>query len=208
MTKPTDLPRFAEDDVVDSTTLLNNVAEPPESVKDSGWVPAFMEPSRRYMNWLHRITYLWCKWANESGTPFLHGTESAQVSDIYFDTQQNFSIQWTKLADMVTLHFPEVIAAGEGTSSSLIINPATTWDSKILPVTAIGPIKQPFQSGHGVAMVYRRGEIRIQTGASDTWLIYSPNDVGDLDFTNFPETANNRGWQAQSISYLAEDPLN
>jgi len=210
MPKPTKVPRFAEDDMVDSGTGLNNVAEPPEGTKDSGWVPAFVEPSRRYMNWLHRYYYLWCKWANEEGASFLHGTESAKVIDSYFGSEENFQVSWTKIADVVTLNFPEVLATGAGGANGdrIIINPVTTWNSAILPITALTTLKANFQSENaGIILGSRIGQINIPTGGGSTWLIERPDDIGDLGDTNFVADASVRGWRHQCISYITEDPL-
>lgn len=62
--KPTKLPKWAEDDVQDPISGQNNVLEPPEEKKDSGW--ARLEfPPRNWFNWLGRQTYRWLNWLKQ-----------------------------------------------------------------------------------------------------------------------------------------------
>lgn len=56
--RPDKFPRWATNDVVDTTTGQNNVIEPPEARKDNGW--AYQEkPPRNWVNWLWRTTHAW-----------------------------------------------------------------------------------------------------------------------------------------------------
>ena len=62
--KPTDLPRWAENNVVDPISGQNNVLEPPEEKKDSGW--ARLEfPPRQWFNWISRKTWEWLAWLKQ-----------------------------------------------------------------------------------------------------------------------------------------------
>ncbi len=56
--KPSILPEWAENDVVDPISGQNNVLEPPTEKKLEGW--ARLEfPPRNWFNWLSRYTYRW-----------------------------------------------------------------------------------------------------------------------------------------------------
>lgn len=62
--KPTKLPRWAENNVEDPISGQNNVLEPPEEKKDSGW--ARLEfPPRQWFNWLSRKTWEWLAWLKQ-----------------------------------------------------------------------------------------------------------------------------------------------
>jgi len=64
-TKPTKIPEWAVNDVVDPTSGQNNVVEPAGAIKLLGW--DFKEkPPRQYFNWLARYTYLWCQYLDDS----------------------------------------------------------------------------------------------------------------------------------------------
>lgn len=69
MAKPTVLPEFATQDLVDPTSTKNNVVEPSQSFKDYGWHPFRVRPIRNVMNWLHRHTYLWLKYIDDELEP-------------------------------------------------------------------------------------------------------------------------------------------
>lgn len=56
--RPDKLPRWATSDLVSPVTGVNNVVEPPESKKNSGW-NTYEPPARGWFNWLHRKTYEW-----------------------------------------------------------------------------------------------------------------------------------------------------
>lgn len=60
-TKPTDYPEWASTDLVDGTSGQNNVVEPPEAFKDSGF-NRNQKPPRQWVNWLGRLTYQWIEW--------------------------------------------------------------------------------------------------------------------------------------------------
>lgn len=63
-TKPTVLPKWAEDDQVDPVSGESNVYEPPENRKLSGWNRREIPP-RQWLNWLARYYYRWILWAKE-----------------------------------------------------------------------------------------------------------------------------------------------
>ena len=50
--------RWAENDVVDGTSLLNNVVEPPEIKKTNGW-NRLEKPARNWWNWCFRYIQKW-----------------------------------------------------------------------------------------------------------------------------------------------------
>lgn len=61
VTKPTTLPKWAENDVTDPISGQNNVLEPPDDKKDEGW-DRLEFPPRNWFNWLGRYTYRWIQW--------------------------------------------------------------------------------------------------------------------------------------------------
>lgn len=77
--KHTTLPRWATNDVVDPTSLLNNVLEPAEGKKDIGW--NYLEkPARQYYNWLGRQTNQWLDYLDEALNLFApHETNPATM---------------------------------------------------------------------------------------------------------------------------------
>lgn len=78
--KHTVLPRWATNDVIDPTTLLNNVIEPAEAKKDIGW-NYIEKPSRQYFNWLGRQTNQWLDYLNDSVNMFApHETDPATMA--------------------------------------------------------------------------------------------------------------------------------
>ena len=64
VTKPTILPQWATDDVVDPISQQYNVVEPILEKKLDGWFLG-EKPNRQWWNWLHRQTYLWLQWLNQ-----------------------------------------------------------------------------------------------------------------------------------------------
>lgn len=63
-TKPTVLPAWATDDVLDSTSGQYNVVEPPAEKKLNGWYLG-EKPNRQWWNWFQRQSYLWIKYFND-----------------------------------------------------------------------------------------------------------------------------------------------
>lgn len=73
--KPTTLPKFAELDQIDPTSGENNVVAPIPTKQNYGWT--FKEkPPRQHFNWLHRWTYRWLKWIDES---VINGTVAVKL---------------------------------------------------------------------------------------------------------------------------------
>ena len=64
VSKPTLLPKWAENDVVDPQSGQNNVLEPPEEKKLSGW-DRLEYPPRNWFNWLGRQSYRWLNWLKQ-----------------------------------------------------------------------------------------------------------------------------------------------
>jgi hypothetical protein len=64
-TEPTiDDLRFAEDDVVDPTSGVNNAIEPSAGKKDNGFTRS-ESPPRQDFNWLYRMIWQFCRWAHD-----------------------------------------------------------------------------------------------------------------------------------------------
>lgn len=64
-----DLPKFADQDVIDGLTGQNNVVPAIVADQDFGWHPSRRRPERNVMNWLHRQTYLQVKHMKEVFQP-------------------------------------------------------------------------------------------------------------------------------------------
>lgn len=61
ISKPSQYPRWASNDVISPVTGVNNVINPPESKKNVGWLDG-EPPARNYFNWLHRTTNEWVEY--------------------------------------------------------------------------------------------------------------------------------------------------
>ena len=73
VSKPTIIPVWAQNDVVDPISGQNNVLEPPNEKKLEGWA-SLEYPPRNWFNWLFRYIYLWILW-------FKQQEEQAVVTD-------------------------------------------------------------------------------------------------------------------------------
>ena len=81
--RPSVFPRWASNDVTSPETDINNVVEPPDSKKNTGW-HAFEAPARNFVNWLHRITNNWIEYLDDRVTNRNKVTDGdgAQLFDI------------------------------------------------------------------------------------------------------------------------------
>jgi len=70
---PETVPIFAEGNLVDPDSGLNNVIEPPYEQKTFGWIPSRKVPQRGVMNWLHRYTGRWCSFLKDYFFPEVDG---------------------------------------------------------------------------------------------------------------------------------------
>lgn len=61
MTLPTEIPRWAMDDVPDPITGQPNVVTPPLEKQDNGWLSGEFPP-RQWFNWLGRFTAQWIEY--------------------------------------------------------------------------------------------------------------------------------------------------
>lgn len=61
VSKPSTLPMWAENDVLDPISGQYNVVEPPTEKKTNGWSLG-EQPARNYLNWLGRFAYRWIAW--------------------------------------------------------------------------------------------------------------------------------------------------
>lgn len=62
--KPTELPQWASQDVVDPVSLQNNVLTPPPEMQNYGWI-RLQFPPRQWFNWLGRLTYQWLQYLSQ-----------------------------------------------------------------------------------------------------------------------------------------------
>ena len=82
MAKPSKIPEWAINDVVNPTSGQNNVVEPSGAIKNLGW--DFKEkPPRQYFNWLQRYNYLWCKWVDDNCDQGTKTTDSPTFSNVF-----------------------------------------------------------------------------------------------------------------------------
>lgn len=65
MAKPTILPRWATDDVVNPTSGQNNVDTPSAAQMDLGW-DFKQKPPRQFFNYLARYTHDWCEYVDDT----------------------------------------------------------------------------------------------------------------------------------------------
>lgn len=68
--KPTTVPRWASNDIIDPTSGVNNVIEPSEAKKDLGHGPKGEFAPRQYQNWFMRWVYRWLKLVDERHAQF------------------------------------------------------------------------------------------------------------------------------------------
>lgn len=121
--KPTTLPKFAELDQMDPTSGENNVVAPIPTKQNYGW--AFKEkPPRQHFNWLHRWTYRWLKWTDDT---FKKGIITAQLTTsgagfsalgtnsegALISGKIHFTIEYRIFGDIVYLVIPST-ALGKG----------------------------------------------------------------------------------------------
>jgi hypothetical protein len=62
--RPDHFPEWAVDDEIDDVSGQNNVVEPPEERKASGWTRREIPP-RQWQNWLSRFVWQWLAWARD-----------------------------------------------------------------------------------------------------------------------------------------------
>jgi hypothetical protein len=152
-TQPTGLPRFASEDVANGPLGGNNVIEPSEAKKDSGWNYS-ERPAREWLNWFQRKTYQWILWLKDWVL-----TSGGVVDHFGYDTDLttglNFRISTGKFKTTPTTaasFAASTIALTASTTNYILLNPST------------GPYKSLTLPGSGVndILLYT-----IVTGASD-----------------------------------------
>jgi len=62
--RPEYFPEWAKEDEIDPVSGQNNVVEPPEERKASGWTRREIPP-RQWQNWLSRFVWQWLAWARD-----------------------------------------------------------------------------------------------------------------------------------------------
>lgn len=91
---PAQLPEFAVDDIVDSTSGQNNIHDPHPDQKSYGWFPFRKRPERGVMNWLHRHTHLCIKWLVEVFYPAVDAALHA-IHHRLLPVEQDLSSLWS-----------------------------------------------------------------------------------------------------------------
>jgi hypothetical protein len=67
--KPGTQPKFAELDLVDPTSGVNNVTTPTTAQQNYGWHPFRQRPKRDILNWIHRHSYKCINWLMDTFYP-------------------------------------------------------------------------------------------------------------------------------------------
>lgn len=174
MPKPSTLPKFAEQDIIDPTSGQLNVEEPDDLHKDYGW--SFKEkPPRQFFNWLHRCTYTWLKWIDDTtlegkvimkltcnaGTFTSLGGGSAGSlvgGEIHFD------LYWLLKNDFLCLSFPSVYGT-LSINSPLSINfreahpPSWVWANV---KWAVVPVLSPFADSDILGLIPGQASWNLQ----------------------------------------------
>lgn len=83
--KPTTVPEYARNDVVDPDSGVNNVVEPSEAKKDLGHGPQGEYPPRQYQNWFMRWVGRWLSLVNSRHAQFFVATGATSGSAMGFD---------------------------------------------------------------------------------------------------------------------------
>lgn len=221
MAKPTVLPEFATQDLIDPTSGQNNVVEPNQALKDNGWNPFRVRPIRNVMNWLHRHTYTWLKYLDEEFVPdtenlYQNGSVDAKVNFPDFITLRTFEIRYaysektinggsTTGNYIIHLFFPQ-IHEGIGTSGGIQIYPNTTWPQQFV----VGLKQQPFLIIEGYDILV--GSILFPDTISAPFILYAPdryNAVSAQRGVQIPSgfVTNNIGWELQTVSAFTETPI-
>jgi hypothetical protein len=95
-TRPPAFPDYATDDVANGLGGANNVQEPPLGKKQQGHDYG-EKPPREFMNWLHRTTTNWLKYADERITTlltFMSDSQDNNKSKTAADADNYFRSQW------------------------------------------------------------------------------------------------------------------
>lgn len=141
--KPSILPEWAENDVVDRISGQNNVLEPPTEKKLEGW--ARLEfPPRNWFNWLSRYTYRWLSFLKQQEEqavltdgngvclfPYDNVLITLTAVDIANPTRYIFAIgaKKTGLAPTLTVVSNNTLTLGAGTlAGNQIVNGGAATD--------------------------------------------------------------------------------
>lgn len=123
VSRPTVFPRWATNDVIDPTTNINNVVEPPESKKNVGW-NLFESPARQLFNWLGRVTYQWIVYLDDKVT---NGSNTTDGTGAVLVNQEDVLVTLTAIDSTTPANF--LTAVGYRGSSSPVFN---VIDSNVL----------------------------------------------------------------------------
>lgn len=140
--KHTTLPRWATNDVVDPTSLLNNVIEPAEGKKDIGW--NYVEkPARQYFNWMARQTNQWLEYIDESLNLFApHETNPPTMAVELNPGHLNQGTDVDAIAGQTTAAIPAPIT--DPRIDRIVINEITGAVSIVSGVEAVSPVAPAF----------------------------------------------------------------
>jgi len=88
--RPEVFPKWAASDEIDPISGQNNIVEPPDERKESGWKRREIPP-RQWENWLARLSWQWIRWARDriDALTSTVGGLSATVDDVVSQTEEN-----------------------------------------------------------------------------------------------------------------------
>lgn len=204
MAKPSKLPRWADQDIVDPTSSVNNVVEPSEAKKDLGHGPLGEFPPRQYQNWFMRLVYLWIKWFDEQNTNVivLSGTFGCKITTSYVTVEQTFTIRWRKTNDIVSIYFPQV--SGTSNSNDLSVHPdeASSFPTEILPnvLAPAGQISAPLSvivDNSGIQL----GSIAISNTPTTKWNLSIGTPLNSGGFT----PSGTKGFNPGTVTYSVDN---
>lgn len=149
MAKPTELPKFADLDLVHPISGQPNVEIPDANHQDYGW--DFQEkPARQHFNWLHRLTYNWLKWLDDN----FEESPSGTITCLYENDddgapydQVPFDVHWAVDVKKELCYFTiekHNVTKTTAITDMLRIRPQTgNWPDNIIPATVVNPIHTP-----------------------------------------------------------------
>ena len=165
--RPTEILEWATVDLVDPITGVNNVVEPPQSLKNTGYAPAYIKPTRQYENWFKRATSKWIKYLDQKAGSNLMELQTSWWGQVYIDSSYVKSIAKNKTSSFFVI-------GGVYSEDGIIFTSSDTlkWDKKTKPLgtydivnTVINnPLNDNFLAGGN------NGKLSISTDNGNTWV--------------------------------------
>jgi hypothetical protein len=219
MAQPATFPEWADSDLLDPTSGVNNVTTPPAGIQANGWNPAGVFPLRQHDNWFKRWVSRWLKWTRdelapqvnylryltivEAETTSFDFSEGAIPFDIYcirnILTIDGIPQTGANLDELVTLTFPEIT----GTSIATILrlqprNHATGGEWPSWFIHAFQQAKSPFlwiDDGN-----IKPGSIEMPANATARLICRIIDSSNNLVFSTGFTASGSKGFQSQTIT--------